>query len=89
MKELMLGIFILSLPLAHAVPDLQVYPNSGPTDAKVDEITDIDQFSGYKSGIDKEQKQEEKPDPFELGPYDSEGNYQYVPKVREENAPQD
>jgi len=51
-------------------------------------MTDIDHFSGYQSGA-KEQKQEEKPeDPFELGPYDSEGNYRYTPKVKVETTPQ-
>lgn len=89
MKRIIVWIFFLTVPLAQAVPNLQVYPNSGPTDAKVDEITDIDQFSRYKPGTDKVQKQEVKPDPFELGPYDSEGNYQYIPKVREENTSPD
>lgn len=89
MKSLIVWLFIRSVPMAQAVPNLQVYPNSGPTDARVDEITDIDGFSGYKRGTDKVQKQEVKPDPFELGPYDSKGNYQYIPKIKEENTPPD
>ena len=89
MKALIVWIFILSLPLVQAVPNLQVYPNSGPTDARVDEITDIDRFSGYQSAPNKVQKQEVKPAPLKLGPYDSEGNYRYTPKVRDENAQQD
>lgn len=89
MKSLIAWLFILSVPLARAVPNLQVYPNSGPTDAKVDEITDIDRFSGYQRETNKVQKQEAEPDPFDLGPYNSEGNYQYIPKVRLQNAQQD
>lgn len=86
-------VFLGLLPaMASAVPERSVYPNSGPTDARKDENTDIRTSSQpaqeeqeepeETEGIKNSRPQKAKDD-FLKGPYDQDGNYRYVPEVRE------
>lgn len=79
-------LFLLPM-MASAAPEGSVYPNSGSTDARTDEITNI---STATSPINP-QREEEKPlnepkkksDELMKGPYDHKGIYHYIPEVRE------
>lgn len=96
MNGLFLMIFGLLPAIAHAVPGRDVYPNSGPTDARVDENTDIspatmpsetDSPEAHEPQREEEDAKTERPikkdDDFLKGPYDKNGNYRYIPEVRE------
>lgn len=76
---------------AFAQTERNVYPSSGPTDAKVDTTTDIDGFSN--NPIDQgagEQKMESTHErdqsDFKEGPYDREGKYDYLPTEEERES---
>ena len=85
-------IFFGLLPaIAMAVSEPLVYPNSGDTDAIRNENTGIDSFSNpapedveskkYLDDIDLGPKK--KIDEFVQGPYDKNGEYRYIPEIRE------
>lgn len=76
--------------LSFAVPENEVHPNSGPTDARTDQNTDIGQPSaspinqgtGTVQGNTQEMQERpgEDPNAMEVGPYDRDGNYIYGQK---------
>jgi hypothetical protein len=85
-------IFFGLLPaIAMAVSEPLVYPNSGDTDAIRNENTGIDSFSNpapedvesYKHLDDIGSGPKKKNDEFVQGPYDKNGEYRYIPKIRE------
>lgn len=86
MKRLFI-IFLGLLPsIALGVPEASVYPNSGTTDARRDENTEISPATAPPKESPVPQKEEEvveKKDDFIKGPYDKDGNYRYIPEVRE------
>jgi len=91
MKGLFLVLFWFVSVVSQAVPERSVYPNSGPTDAKIDENTNIDAFSSSSSTSPNQNSQDQqeensmtkKKDEFEPGPYDKDGTYRYIPKIRQ------
>jgi hypothetical protein len=86
MKGLVFNIFVVFPLVVQAVPGKDVYPNSGPTDARVDENTDITPATAPAQEQEADEKNErpiKKDDDFVKGPYDKDGFYRYVPEVRE------
>lgn len=81
---------LLLVPLySFAVPENKVYPNSGATDAKMDQETNIigPSAAPFSQGTDvvpaPPQEQQERavdPDAIGVGPYDKDGNYMHVHK---------
>jgi hypothetical protein len=89
-KVLIILLGVLPM-LSMAVPEASVYPNSGTTDAKRDDNSAIDPFPSapIPPGAQEEEENplpENKGEDFISGPYDKEGNYLFVPKVKEEKT---
>ena len=85
-------IFFGLLPaIAMAVSEPSVYPNSGATDAIRNENMGIGAFSNpapedlesKKYLDDADSGPKKKKDEFVQGPYDQNGEYRYIPKIRE------